>query len=411
MKKLSILFVAGLAGSAHANGFLLNEFDAKAVGRGNASTATDVDPSSIYYNIGGLAVGEGTNVQIGGALIAPQASYTDPSGTKTDSTTPAQGVPGIFLSSRVHPMIAVGIGFYTPFGLAVSWPDTSPQNDIIHSEAVHTFFITPSVGVNLGSFVPGLSAGAGLDLVPATVDLKQDVYFGTDRGSAHLGGTAFGVGGRVGVMYRPSSQPALSLGAMYRTQVKENFSGTGDFDAPAPYRGQLPPDGDVKTSITLPQQVSVGAAYKIIPDFELEANLVWTNWAQFKTLNIDVPASMGTGSMTIVQPQNYTNETTFRIGAEYGVPHLGLAVRAGYIYDPTPVPATTISAQLPDINRNDVTLGGSKSFGNYAAHIGFLWVLPGSRKASDAMYTPLYKGSYDVSAFVASVTLSGHFAH
>ena len=158
MKKLSILFVAGVLASrsAHANGFLLNEFDAKAVGRGNASTATDVDPSSIYYNIGGLAVGDGTNVQIGGALIAPQASYTDPSGTKTDSTTPEQGVPGIFLSSRVHPMIAVGIGFYTPFGLAISWPDSSPQNDVIHEETLHTFFITPSVGVNLGSFVPGL---------------------------------------------------------------------------------------------------------------------------------------------------------------------------------------------------------------------------------------------------------------
>ena len=193
------------------------------------------------------------------------ASYTDPSGAKTESDTPTQGVPGIFLSSRVHPMVAVGIGFYTPFGLAVSWPDSSPQNDVIHEEALHTFFITPSVGVNLGSFVPGLSAGIGLDLVPATVDLKQDVYFGTDRGTAHLGGTAFGVGGRIGVMYRPTSQPALSLGAMYRTQVKEDFSGTGDFDAPAPYRGQLPPDGDVKTSITLPQQVSVGAAYKIDP--------------------------------------------------------------------------------------------------------------------------------------------------
>lgn len=411
MKKLSLLLLAGLGSSAHANGFLLNEFDAKAVGRGNAATATDVDPSSIYYNIGGLAVGDGTNVQIGGALIAPMASYTDPSGAKTDSDTPTQGVPGIFLSSRVHPMIAVGIGFYTPFGLAVSWPDSSPQNDVIHKEALHTFFITPSVGVNLGSFVPGLTAGLGLDLVPATVDLQQDVYFGTDRGTAHLGGTAFGVGGRVGVMYRPASQPALSVGAMYRTQVKEDFSGKGDFDAPSPYRAQLPPDGNVTTSVTLPQQVSVGAAYKIIPDFELEANVIWTNWSKFKSLNIDVPASMGTGTMTISQAQDYTDETTFRVGAEYGMPRLGLAVRAGYIYDPTPVPATTLTAQLPDINRHDVTLGASKALGNYAAHIGLLWVLPGSRKTSDATYMPVYKGSYDVTAFVASVTLSGHFAN
>lgn len=411
MKKLSLVFLAGLGGAAHANGFLLNEFDAKAVGRGNASSATDVDPSSIYYNIGGLAVGEGTNFQLTGSLIQPNGSYTDTSGAKTDSNTPTQAVPGMFVSSRIHPMVAVGIGLSTPFGLAISWPSTSPQADVIREQALHTFFITPSVGLNLGSVVPGLSVGAGLDLVPATVELKQDVYFGADRGSAHLGGTAFGVGGRVGVMYRPADEPRLSLGAMYRTQVKENFSGTGDFDAPAQYRSALPPDGNIKTSITLPQQATAGAAFRFMPDLEVEANVIWTNWSQFKTLNIDVPASMGTGTMTISNPENYQDTTSFRVGAEYRLPNLGAAVRAGYIYDPTPIPTTNLTAQLPDIDRHDLTVGGSKSFGNYAVHLGLLWVLPGSRKTSDAANMPVYKGTYDVSAFVASVTLSGHFDH
>ena len=83
MKKLTIVFALGLGGSAHANAFLLNEFDARAVGRANAVTATDSDPSSIYYNVGGLAVADGTHVMIGGSLIAPFATYNDPSGNKT----------------------------------------------------------------------------------------------------------------------------------------------------------------------------------------------------------------------------------------------------------------------------------------------------------------------------------------
>jgi long-chain fatty acid transport protein len=407
MKKLSLILLACLGGSAHANGFLLNEFDAKAVGRGNASTATDVDPSSIYYNIGGLAVGEGTNVQVGGALIAPNASFTDTAGNKTTSDTNPQGVPGVFASARVHPMLAVGIGFYTPFGLAISWPATSPQTDIIKDEALHTFFITPSVGVNLGSFVPGLSAGAGIDLVPATVELKQYIPFGSDMGTAHLAGTAFGVGGRVGVMYRPPNTHGLSLGVMWRSDVKEDFSGNGDFDAPSPYRSQLPPDGEVKTSVTLPQQVAGGVAFRVTPDFELEGNVIWTNWSKFKRLDIEVPAA-GSGTMTIGGLREYEDKTTFRIGAEYGFPHIGAAVRAGYIYDPTPIPATHLTAELPDINRNDVTIGGSKTFGNYGAHVGLLWVLPGSRTTSDVQYMPEHKGTFDVSAFVASVTFSGH---
>ena len=410
MKKFSILFLAGLGGTAHANAFLLNEFDAKAVGRGNASSATDSDPSSIYYNVGGLAIGEGTNVQIGGSLISAGASYTDLAGNKTDTATSPQAVPGVFVSARIHPMVAIGVGMYTPFGLALDWPTTSPSADVVQDIALHTFFLTPSVGVNLGSIIPGLTAGAGLDLVPATIDLRQAVYFGTDRGSAHLAGKAFGVGARVGVMYRPASEPRLSFGVMWRSDVKEDFSGDGNFDAPAPYRSQLPPDGAVKTSITLPQQVTGGAAFKMLPDFELEANVIWTNWSKFHTLNIDVPAPTS-GTMTISTPENYENKTSFRIGGEYGMPHLGLAFRAGYIYDPTPIPSTNLTAQLPDINRNDVTIGASKTAGQYAVHVGLLWVLPGSRTTSMTdPYQPQYKGKYDVSAFVASVTLQGHFA-
>ncbi|MDB4958700.1 MAG: rane protein involved in aromatic hydrocarbon degradation [Myxococcales bacterium] len=410
MNKLSILVAAGLGtagGVAHANGFLLNEFDAKAVGRGNASTATDVDPSSIYYNVGGIAVGEGTQFQIGGSLVTPNASFTDASGVKTESNTSTQVIPHIFITSRITSMISVGVGFYTPFGLAVSWPDNSPQTDQIHKEALHTFFITPAFGVNLGSVVPGLSAGGGFDIVPATVELEQDVFFGTERGNAKLGGTALGIGGRIGVMYQPHSIRQLSLGAMWRSDVKEEFDGTGDFNAPAPFRSQLPPDGPVKTSVTLPQSISGGVAVRPTEVLEIEANVIWTNWSKFKSLNIDVPATMGTGTMTISQIRNYEDKTTFRIGAEYRLPRLNLAVRAGYIYDPTPVPAEHLGPDLPDVDRHDLTLGGSFGFGNYSIHLGLLWVLPGSRKTSDTPLMPVNKGTYDVSAFVGSLTLSG----
>ena len=52
----------------------------------------------------------------------------------------------------------------------------------------------------------------------------------------------------------------------------------------------------------------------------------------------------------------------------------------------------------------------SKSFGSYGAHLGLLWLLPGSNQTSSAMYTPELKGKYDVSAFVASVSITGYFS-
>jgi long-subunit fatty acid transport protein len=82
-------------------------------------------------------------------------------------------------------------------------------------------------------------------------------------------------------------------------------------------------------------------------------------------------------------------------------------VRAGYIYDPTPIPSTTITALLPDADRHDLTAGGSYSFGDYNLHLGLLWVIPASQETSDTQYMPLFKGKYEVTAFVASLTFAG----
>ncbi len=419
MKKIlaSALFLAAASGVASANGFLLNEFDARAVGRGNATTATESDPSSIYYNVGGLAVDPGTNIMIGGSSITPIASFTDgTTGVKTDSNTSTQFVPGVFGSSHVTDMVAVGLGFYTPFGLAVDWPASSPQANVTQNVALHSFFITPAVGANLGSFLPGLSVGGGVDLVPATIELKQQIYVGQDGtgcggtapSCAHVGATAFGVGARLGVMYQPAAEPRLSIGAMWRSQVKEDFSGTVNFDAPAEYRQMLPADGDAKTSLTLPQTISGGVAFRPQPGLEVELDALWTQWSKFKELDLTVPPIPGTMMNTvIVSPQHYDDKTTIRFGGEYRLATLGAAFRAGFIYDPTPVPANYLSATLPDVDRYDLTLGASKSFGRFAVHGGLLWVLPRSRTTKDTpAYTPEYKGTYDVQAFVASLSLS-----
>jgi long-chain fatty acid transport protein len=415
MRTISILsagcVVLGLGGAASANAFLLNEHDAKAVGRANSSTATDTEPSAISFNIGGLAVAEGTNVMIGGSLITPSATYTDPSGTKTDTEPLHAALPHFFLTSRINDMIALGIGFHAPFGLEITWPDadpnvpnSSPNLDVVKFQSLRTYFFTPSVGLNLNKYVPGLSVGAGLDLVPATVEITQYIYFGETQGEAHLGGDAFGIGGRIGAMYKPAALPALNLGAMWRSQVNEDFTGKADFDIAAPYRDQLPPDGNISTSVKIPQSVAVGAAYRPMPQLEIEANAVWVNWSKFNEIRIHLP------DMTDqVAPQDYENTVSLRLGIEYKLPAFNAAVRAGYMYDPTPIPATTLTAQLPDADRNNLTAGASYSFGKFDVHAGLLYIIPATRKPSDEMYTPLHKGTFDFSAFVASLTLAGHF--
>lgn len=409
MKKFSLLFVAGLGSTASAGAFGLNEFDARAVGRGDAAAATDAEPSSIFYNVGGLAIADGIHLQLGASIVAPFATFNHADGTKTDSNTGPQPLPAFFASARVSDLVSVGVGFTTPFGLALSWPDDSPTNDELHKQSLRTFFITPAIGLNLKKYVPGLTLGGGIDVVPATVQLDQDVYFGDVKGTAQLGGNGFGWGGRAGAMYRPEALQALSIGVMWRSPVDVHFTGTGDFDAPDPYRSQLPPDGDIKTTIEMPMQVVGGVAYKPMPQLELEANVMWTQWSSFKTLDIDVPSTSGMGTMTVSTDEEYEDTIGARLGVDYSLPDAGVGLRAGFIYDPTPIKPQYLTVRLPDINRYAVTAGASKAFGAYAVHLGLLYILPGNRKTADDQNLPVNKGSFDVSAFVASLTLDATF--
>ncbi len=257
----SALGLGALASSASGNAFNINEHDARVTGKGGATAASNTDPSSIVFNPGGIAINEGTQVALGTALYFAQGSYEGDGVEKQKTDTGMAVVPSIYITSRVHEMIAVGIALHFPFGLAVSWPNNHPQSDVIQDQTLRTYFITPGVGVNLHKQVPGLSLGAGIDIVPATIELENSVGFGDVQGTAHLGGDAIGIGGRIGVMYHPPAVKGLKLGVMYRTPVQLDFEGNGDFDIDDPFRDQLPADGPIDAMVTLPQSIAGGVAY------------------------------------------------------------------------------------------------------------------------------------------------------
>lgn len=398
------LGLGALAGVASANGFYVGEHDAEGTGRAGAILATNDGPTSVIYNPGGIALAKGTQVAITTTLIVARGSYYDQMDARTDTDTPPALLPSISATSRLTDMVGVGIGFHLPFGLSVSWPDNHAQADVIQDQALRTYFITTGVGLNLDKQVPGLSIGAGLDLVPATVKLERAIVFGDVRGTAELGGSAFGIGGRAGVQYRPPQLQQLRIGATWRSQVNLDFKGEGDFDIDPAFRSQLPPDGDIATSVRLPQTIAGGIAFNATPELQLEADAIWIDWSKFDELRISLP-----GGVDSVAPQNYEDMVTLRVGAEYALPKQKAAVRVGYIYDPTPIPNTTVSASLPDADRNVVTAGGSYAIGDYDLHLGLLWVLPSSQETSDVEYMPQFKGKYEVTAFVTALSFVGKF--
>jgi long-chain fatty acid transport protein len=415
MKTTTLFIILGLGGIASANSFNVNEHDAAVTGRGGAAAASDEEASAIVFNPGGLARVRGTQIIVGGTLYIAEGSYENGTTGVITTDSPPQPVPNLYIASRVQDMVVIGVGLHFPFGLAVSYPEGHPQSTVAQSSDLKTAFITPAVGLDLRKQVPGLTIGAGLDIVPSSVQLKRAVAFGDTRGTVDLAADAVGIGWRAGVMYHPPAAEGLKLGVMYRSKVSLDFKGQADFDIADPYRSQLPPDGDAATTITLPQSVWGGIAYNT-HNLELEFDAVWINWAQTFSKDPDRGPDATSlvlalpGNQTSYVPQDYKNTVSYRVGVDYYFPSEKAHVRAGFIYDPTPIPTTTVTAQLPDVDRYAFTLGASyQMFENLGLNLGALYIPDESRDSSSDPADPIYHGTYTVNAFVLVAGVTGQF--
>ncbi len=409
------LGLAGLAGTASANAFNINEHDARVTGRAGATAASNDEPSAIVFNPAGIARVEGTQISLGGSLYIAEGSYDNDTSDRVTTDGPPSAVPNLFIASRVHDMIAVGLGFHLPFGLAVSWPDGHAQSTIAQDSDLRTLFISPVVGVNLNKQVPGLTLGLGVDIVPASVHLQRAVRFGETEGTVDLAADTVGVGFRAGVQYHPPKVKGLKLGVMYRSKVALDFEGQADFDIDDPFRSQLPPDGDASTTINLPQAVWGGIGYTV-DNLEVEVNAVWIGWSDTFTddtnrggdataLSINLP-----GGQVSNVPQDYKNTLTWRLGLDYKLPKQKLNLRAGFIYDPTPIPTSTVTAQLPDVDRFAFTVGASREItSSIDGHFGALWIPQRERDSSSDPQYPIFHGTYGVTALVLSLGVKGTF--
>lgn len=402
---LALLLAAAASSTsrgAQASGYHVDEQDSRATGRAGAVVARGENSSAVYYNPAGLAELHGLQMQAGASVVRPSTEFANQAdGVVTEANTASFVLPHVFASWRASPMVALGLGVYSPYGLALDWPASSPGRATVRQASLQTVFITPAWALNLSRWVPGFSVGAGPDLVPAAVRLVRDIPFGTDVAEAELSGDAFGVGGHIGVSYQPPALPQWSFGLVYRTPLELEFKGRADFDAPDAYRGSLPPDGDVRTALTLPQMLTAGAAFRPLPGWEIELDGSWRGWSSYDRLDVELPDGQVQSSR-----KDWRNSYTVRLGTEYAFLDRWV-VRLGGAWDQTPVPASTLDFQLPDLNRWIASGGvGAQLSPEVTADLGVLIVLPRERSTgSEDPLEPLVKGRFALSAWVVGLSV------
>ena len=401
------LCVAAILGSASAfaGGFQLNELGSRAMAQGGAFAARASDPSAIYFNPAGLGFQSQAEIYLGTTFILPQVSFYGPVADANDPAIKNQTkmvnqtfTPvGLYAACPLTDNIHVGFGVINPYGLGTEWPSDWVGKYNTTKVDLQTFYYTPTVAYKISD---QLSIGAGLSIVTGSVKLQQeDIVISTDT---HVtidmtSKTAYGF--TAGIQYKIT--PDISAGVSYRSSVKMNASGSADFNPQLSVVNVV--NDDVTSSITLPATGFVGLAYKVSPKLEVEADYQYIGWSSYKQLEIDFKNDP---TKNVIAPKDYSNTYMIRIGGEYTMDDL--KIRAGYLYDHSPVASAYVDPLLPDANRNGVNVGlGYQFTKNISADVSYMFLKFDQRQAVNTVDN--FDGTYNALANLIGVSLGYTF--
>jgi long-chain fatty acid transport protein len=370
---LGLVLVPGIA---FGSGFGINEMDAKAVAMGGAFVAQADDPAAVYYNPAGIVQLNGTQVSAGVSVIIPHASFeTDgnranlspplslwggpPAGTSTSIEDHTFYIPNAYVTQKMSDRVSFGFGVFSNFGLATDWPDDWEGRFIVGGTKadITSVSLNPVIAFRP---VPQLSLAAGPVLQYVSIDLQYQVpnvlngVGGTPttaavpEATAKLSGDDWDWGWNVALLYWITDN--LKFGASYRSQVQHSITNGDVKFSPQGVNGLTNTTGSA--NLTLPAIGYLGLSWSPKPfTFELDAQ--YTNWGSFNQLAVTFDQSIGIGPIAVnglTQEKDWHSVWAYRFGAQYSLNEY-FDLRAGIIYDPSPIPDKTLDPLVPSGDR------------------------------------------------------------
>ena len=401
LRPLLALAVLLAPGAARAQGFGVNEIGSCAVARSYAVVgAPCADASTIFWNPGFAATLRGWSVLAGVAAIDLSGDFErDTIGTVYETTAPIAPVPHLFVNYNApNSRRSVGLGVYVPYGLTMEWGDDFPGRFQAQRASIATIYVQPNIAVRVSD---AWSVGGGPIFAHSTVELKRSVDLSeqptttpgvtfaqlgiprrTEFARAELEGSAFGVGGQIGVHGRLT--PTWTVGARFMLPIWVEYAGDVVFTPVLTglvLGGALPPSipagtpvdalvasqftagalvpQRVRTKIVHPAQLQAGFGYSGFPNLTLAVDYAWVGWKHLDQIVLDFRgASPTTTAPDATLIQDYNHSSAIRISAEYALEQIqGAKLRAGFSGVATAAPDETVTPLLPEQDRNYMTIG------------------------------------------------------
>lgn len=359
MKKI-VLSISVLAGVySYAGGFRVSLQGVRQLAQAHTSAHTE-DASVAFFNPAGISfIPSKLSVAAGGFGVLTKISYQNPSTLKSYETENPIGTP-IYaaVAYKATEDLSLGLSLTTPFGSTVKYSDDFYGREIVTKMQLRAFFLQPMVSVKLA---PWASFGASYIYAKGSVDWDKAVT--QLNGKMNIKDTeATGHGFGIGFYFRPEENFDISLA--YRSPVNmkaENGKLTiNASNATFPLLG-LDANGQDNFKATLPlaEEFTIGTKVRVSPKWSISVDLNFTGWSKYDDLTLDfenAPIGNQEDRTVLVNPKNFKNTITARVGTEYKINDL-IAARLGYYYDESPYEDKDFIPETPSFDANVITAG------------------------------------------------------
>lgn len=396
------------AGDARAHAPDTYGIGSRAAAMASAVTADATDFSAGYYNPAGLAAAPGLSLSIG---YSSSTNHLQMNGVDNDVDSVHGLAFGLVAPGKLFGVLpfAFGIATYLPddgVSRIKALRQETPRWEL-YDDRLSVLYLAASLAIRP---LPFLEIGGGVAFLAATrgrfsISGRADVLHPYDSQLRHevdadltsiryphLGARVkIGDLGFLGLAYRGETKLPLSLDASLNGIV--DFAG---IDVPLRY------DLESRTfDAFLPQQVVLGASFQKVRGLRVNADLAWVNWAGYEsptartTSHLDVTPPPGTPlelpgdpRPTTPIPPGFEDRFVPRLGVEYVWPFAGgmrrlpgetedrraveVPLRAGYVFERSPVPPQTGVTNFVDADRHTFSVGAGVALN------GMFEVLPGA---------------------------------
>lgn len=361
---------AGL-GSAHATGYAVREGSADQTANAYAGDAAKAyDASTAFANPAGMTLLDQSQIEGDITAILPSFSFQGADYVGANQTVPGtQGgnavediaVPAFFGVYSYSHDLKFGIAVNSPFGQRVAYPGDFVGRYQSLVSSITDVEVTLSAAYRV---TPWLSIGGGPVIDYFQARLTQAVNTGPTAAitgdpvvDIH-GDPQINPGYNLGILLTPTD--TFRIGADYRSRISRAINANQSVSIPA-LISELSPitayqlsflNSPVNTSITQPDDLTLGTYWQATPRLALLTTLQWTDWSVFNHLTI-TPTN---GLPPTVTPENWHDTWFGSIGANYRILP-ALMLQTGLGFDQSPVDTANRTTRLPDYNRLFTGLG------------------------------------------------------